>query len=98
MSYVMCGITKDIVAVVVAVIVLKEDISAVQTVGFLIQLASIGSWAVLKNHNDKFEQHGIRIVDGRNAGGMGTWSSADGRRGNTLGCAAALGSGANGGA
>ena len=34
----------------------------------------------------QLEQHGIRIVDGRSAGGMGTWSSADGRRYASHGC------------
>jgi len=33
----------------------------------------------------KLEGYGIKINDARQAGQMGTWSSADGRRGNTMG-------------
>jgi len=55
-SYIFCGVLKDIVAVLVSVVVLHESISPVQCVSFSMQIFAVVVWSLLKSKPENFEQ------------------------------------------
>jgi len=55
LSYIMCGIMKDVVAVVVSVTILHERVSILQGCGFGLQLFAVLTWFLFKADPQKFE-------------------------------------------
>jgi len=55
MSYVMCQLIKDVVAVAISVAILDETVGTVQGLGFVLQLVCVGTWSVVKSNEAKFE-------------------------------------------
>jgi len=56
MSYMMCQLVKDCVAVVVSIFVLGETVGSMQLTGFFIELCCAGTWSLMKNHPAHFEK------------------------------------------
>mmetsp|Transcript_3602 Transcript_3602/g.7880 ORF Transcript_3602/g.7880 Transcript_3602/m.7880 type:complete len:376 (-) Transcript_3602:73-1200(-) len=56
MSYVMCQLVKDCLAVAVSIIILGEAVGALQYVGFFIELFAACTWSLMKNNPAEFEE------------------------------------------
>jgi drug/metabolite transporter (DMT)-like permease len=55
MSYLMCQLLKDVLAVLVGIFVLGEVCSAMQSLGFLLQIGCVTTWSLLKSNPERFE-------------------------------------------
>mmetsp|Transcript_100126 Transcript_100126/g.258800 ORF Transcript_100126/g.258800 Transcript_100126/m.258800 type:complete len:386 (-) Transcript_100126:103-1260(-) len=54
-SYIFCGVLKDILAVLVSVVILHESISPMQCVSFSMQILAVVVWSLLKSKPENFE-------------------------------------------
>lgn len=54
-AFILAGIVKDAMIVATAVVALREVVSLLQTVGFVLQLMGILVWSVIKTFPDRFE-------------------------------------------
>jgi len=55
LTYIMCGIMKDVVAVGVSITILHESVSILSGFGFVLQLFAVLTWFLLKADPDKFK-------------------------------------------
>jgi len=64
-SYIFVGVVKDVVAILVSIVVLKELVSTLQFISFSLQIGTVIVWSLLKMHPQKFERgmlHGLREI------------------------------------
>eukprot|EP00929_Paragymnodinium_shiwhaense_P027079 TRINITY_DN15975_c0_g3_i1.p1 TRINITY_DN15975_c0_g3~~TRINITY_DN15975_c0_g3_i1.p1 ORF type:complete len:552 (+),score=135.32 TRINITY_DN15975_c0_g3_i1:67-1722(+) len=54
MAYCMNGLLKDVAAVLVGVVVVKEVVAPLQVVGFVFELLAVALWSLLKNFPARF--------------------------------------------
>lgn len=58
-SYIFCGVLKDIVAVLVGMVVLKESVSGLQRLSFVLQISAVVMWSMLKTYPALFRDKGL---------------------------------------
>jgi len=55
MTYIFCGVLKDVIAVMVGVLLVGEEVTHLQIVAFCIQVASVAAWSSFKSRPGYFE-------------------------------------------
>lgn len=55
-SYLMCQLLKDIMAMTISIIFLQNTVSKMQWCGFSVQLSCVFAWSLLKNYPEKFDE------------------------------------------
>jgi len=58
-SYIFVGVLKDVVAVIVSVFVLKEEVSAIQCFAFCLQICAVLAWSLLKSSPPELQERGV---------------------------------------
>jgi len=76
MSYIFCGVLKDVIAVIVSVVIVGEKVSHLQMVAFCIQVASVAAWSVFKSNPAAFKD-GIAVGISRAVCGPSCFSNTE---------------------
>jgi len=58
-SYIFVGLLKDIVAVLVSVLVLHEEVSIIQCFAFCMQICAVLTWSLLKSSSPDIQERGV---------------------------------------